>query len=449
MFRTAVPLFLLCGLPLQLRSQPDPDELLHRAVTKIGDTLDRLPKYMCTQTIERDQISAPLLNRNPNRVPCDTRPVPAQSQWIRSDRLRLDVAATLTGEMYSWAGEGRFHDEELHQLIRSGYIASGGFSGFLGSVFGNEGTTFSYRGATRVEGRQLQEYGFRIPLERSQYRFGRRDNLLIVAYDGTFWLDPQTADLVRLVVRVIDPPVETGACSSTNTLEYGHTRIHDTDFLLPKEIRFETLDMAGVEARNRTLFSGCHEFLGESTLQFGAPDPARVSPPAPATTPPLDLPSGLPFTIAFTEAIDTRVAASGDRVGAKLTSSIVDTSGRVLLAAGTPLTVRILQIERNTHPDANRTGWPAISLMMLFRLETANVGGTVRRMTAIPTERAQSFAKGKGTLTQNRPLGTLDSIMSGPGVAMVRFLDVPNHYVIKAGTESKWTTGGTGGRTGN
>ena len=447
MLRTTVLLFLLGSLPVSLRAQSDPEELLRRAVTRINDTLDRLPKYMCTQTIERDQLRVPPNDRRRN--PCDARPSSSQLQLTHSDRLRLDVASTSTGEMYSWAGEGRFHDEELYDMVRNGYIASGGFSGFLGSVFGNQGTEFFYHGESRVEGRLLQEYAFGVSREKSQYWFGLPRHQEIVAFDGTFLVDPETADLVRLVVNVKDPPPETGACAATNTLEYGHTHLRDADFLLPKEIRLEVMHPSGLEARNRTLFSGCHEFLGESTLQFEAPDPARVSQPAASAPTVLDLPPGVPFRIALADDIDTGVAAAGDSVAAKLTSSIEDASHKVLLAAGTPVTVRILQLERNYVHDGNQPGAAAVELSMLFRVETAIVAGTARRIVATADPVMRSFDKVRGALTQYRSLGTLETIMFDPGSAKFRFWNVPLHHVIKAGTESNWTTGRRGGRRSN
>ena len=434
MLRALSLVLLLGGLFVRAAAQSDPEDLLRRAVLQVRDTVDRLPKYMCTQTIERRLLTVPPGERKPN--PCDARPATGRLQLIHSDRLRLDVASTSTGEMYSWVGEGRFHDEELSRMVRQGFIGDGGFISFLTTIFVEEGIAeFSYHGETRVEGRQLQEFGFRVPLEKSLYRFGLRRHEDIVAYEGTFLVDPQTADLVRLIVIVSEPPADTGACQSTTTLDYGHTRLRDADLLLPKEIRLDVVHKFGMEARNRTLFSNCHEFLGESKLSFGAPQPGPASsekPPAPSG---LALPAGLPFRIAFTEDIDADVAAAGDTVAAKLTTAIKDAEHRVLLPAGTPLTTRILQTERNYSPNAS-----GVELTLLFRLEAAVVDGTACPFLATAEPDLKTYEKNKSGLIQNRPLGTLDAILD-PGAARLRLWNAPQHYVIKSGTASNWTTG--------
>jgi hypothetical protein len=48
-------LILLAGLAARLMAQPDPSELLLRVREKVMHTVDRLPRYLCTQTIDRSQ----------------------------------------------------------------------------------------------------------------------------------------------------------------------------------------------------------------------------------------------------------------------------------------------------------------------------------------------------------------------------------------------------------
>jgi hypothetical protein len=69
-FRSAVTLLLsLFGTPLA--APQNPNELLSRVRRKIVETVNRLPKYVCTQTVERKQ-SAPAAaaggkSKRPNR----------------------------------------------------------------------------------------------------------------------------------------------------------------------------------------------------------------------------------------------------------------------------------------------------------------------------------------------------------------------------------------------
>jgi len=113
------------------------------------------------------------------------------------------------------------------QLVRIRPLSTGGFSGLLRSIFGNS-NVFPYLGEVDEHGRKLREYSFRVPRERSEYWFGTGgDDRQLAACDGTFLLDPETADLVRLVVKSSEPPQVSGACQATTTLNYSRTRVND------------------------------------------------------------------------------------------------------------------------------------------------------------------------------------------------------------------------------
>jgi hypothetical protein len=79
-----------------MQAQQDPADLLRLVQSKIADTLDRIPRYMCTQTIDRAQYEPHVYART-----CDTDPTQPSAHLTTSDRLRLDVALTSTGEVYS------------------------------------------------------------------------------------------------------------------------------------------------------------------------------------------------------------------------------------------------------------------------------------------------------------------------------------------------------------
>ena len=110
-----------------------------------------------------------------------------------------------------------------------------------------------------------------MPFEKSRYSIGNKLGRDIVAYDGTFLVDPSTVDLVRLSVRADGLPAELKACEAITTLDYGRVRLNNTEFLLPSDVSLQIVYADGGESENRTVFSGCHEFLGESSLNFDTP----------------------------------------------------------------------------------------------------------------------------------------------------------------------------------
>jgi hypothetical protein len=268
---------LLCQLSAQLDPN-DPNELLRRAIAQVRNRLVRLSNYVCTQTTDRIVL--------PGRPGCYGGPPPDRFRLSQSDRVRVDVLSTSSGELYSWPGENRFYSPDPFQLVGLLPLSTGGFSGLLRSVFGND-NAFLYAGEVTENGRKLRQFSFRVPRESSQYWCGTRSHdWRTVAFRGTFLLDPETADLVRLVVNVSESPEATGACQATTTLSYGRTPVNELQSLLPASALFELFTTLGLEVRNSSAYSGCHEFEAQSTVRFEAPDaglrPVEKAPERPA-----------------------------------------------------------------------------------------------------------------------------------------------------------------------
>ena len=291
----------------------DAKALLLQVRKKLMLTVNRLPRYMCTETIDRSTFRPKAKVRG---VFCDDLArLRKQSDWkVRqdtSDRLRLDVAISGRIEMFSWAGEDRFQDRSLADLVRRGATSTGAFVSFLSAVFGTDAANFTYHGEVNGDGRALVEFGFRVPLEESDYRLENRvDGAIVfsalVPYDGTFLVDPKTFDLVRLTVRADRIPPELDVCEDVTTLTYGSVRLHNSIFLLPQDVRLHAINSDGSELENRTVFSGCHEFHSESSLSFDTQTEQGAAQKTEFRA--LALPPGLPFRFALTHAIDTATA---------------------------------------------------------------------------------------------------------------------------------------------
>jgi hypothetical protein len=434
---------LLLGFLFPLHAQSGPDELLRRAIAQVRDTVDRLPRYVCTQTIDR----VSLWIAHQNAPLCDWWPPSDQLRISQSDRLSVDVLSTAAGETYSWAGENQFHNQDLLQLVRIRPVSTGGFSGLLRSIFGND-NAFSSDGEVTEKGRKLRQYSFRVPREKSEYWFGTGAERRIVACEGSFLLDPETANLVRLEVKSSEPPQVTGVCQATTTLNYGRTRVNDSEFLLPTSSLFEFVTTRGEEDRNSSAYSNCHEFLAESTLRFEPPKPGQQ----PSTKAPdqgtLALPEGLPFRVVFTQDIAFRTAAAGDTFAAKLATSIRDASGRVLVPAGTPVVARIL--DADLWRGRGRDGGILLGAHLIFRLESMTMAGTKRPFVATAAQRVESSdpINADSPTNKNVPASirqpNVGGLLLAPNTAILEFYGVRPNFVLKAGKQSKWRTGGTG-----
>jgi hypothetical protein len=408
-------------------AQENPVELLLSARAKIMDSLNRLPRYMCTQAVDRTMYELDVPERAGSG--CDEGRRSRSKHLVYSDRLRLDVAIASSGELYSWVGEHKFSDRDLPDIVQDGAISTGSFGGFLRGIFSDDGATFTYNGETSKQGGTVAEFGFHVPHGTSHYFFGRRADRVLTGYDGTFLVDSESGDLAQIDIRTSRLPPETGACYVATTLDYGRVRIKNMDFLLPAATRLQIVKTDGGEAENRSVFSSCHEFLGESTLKFDAPTVDAQRGRSDWKSQALVIPPGLPFLVALTQGIDTATAAVGDVLHAKLSTPIQDHAS-VLVPIGAPITARIVQVR-------HYYGKPS-KVLLEVRLETVDVGGVSMHLPAAPYFGPVFQRAPKGTLRQRVDLGILGTLQDHS--ASFEFRDVPRAYLIASGLESRWVT---------
>ena len=420
---------MVFGITATLQAQQDPTDLLVRVRARIEDSLNRLPNYMCTQTIDRYQYQPDVPDHS---LACDESSVRPRTHLSTSDRLRFDVSVKSDGEMYGWPGENRFDDRDLVDIVTDGTISNGTFTAFLTEIFFNDTVKFTYNGETTKDGLTFPEFGFHVPYEKSHYfiSFGIARNKTVTGYDGTFLVNPQTADLMRLAIRTSELPAETGACHFSTTLDYARIRLKGMEFLLPSLSVLRVFSHDGSVAENHTLYSSCHEFLGESTLTFDPPATVPNGEQRPGPLPQvLIAPPKLRFRVALTQGIDTATAAAGDSIKGKLTTPIRDGS-KVVVPMGAAITARIVHIRQFYD------GSP--SVLLVFKLETVEVGGVPMQITATP-DTLNNFRKSKlGTLQRRVELGALRNLEERSVALEFRNVRLP--YLIGSGVESTWIT---------
>jgi hypothetical protein len=417
---------LVIGIAISLQAQ-DPPDLLQEVRAKVTDTLDRLPRYMCRQTISRSVYEP---NPDQGGKACDQ---PPNTHLTVEDRLRLDVAMTSIGEVYAWAGASKFSDRDLIDLVQDGAISTGSFGNLLSAIFRTDSASFSTHGP---HGHNLMEFGFHVPYEKSEYTHGDHEHRAIAGYGGTFLVDTQTGDLVQLMVRTEALPPETGSCYSTTSLSYARVRLRDDAFLLPTESRLTIFSRDGSKFENRTVFSACHQFLGETSVKFdergASPWVSSGDSPAVSQAKPVVIPPGLPFSVVLMEEIKTATAATGDIVHAKLTTAIEDSTG-VLVPAGAIVRARLVRMRQYY----NATWGVSIAI----QLQTVEVGGALVDLTAVP-DTGKSFPKDAkpqpGEITPSVPLGPLSSVENHAVTYNIRFDRPPYH--IPVNLKSNWVT---------
>jgi len=215
-------------------------------------------------------------------------------------------------------------------------------------------------------------------------------------------------------------------------MEYARVRLNRSDFMLPTEAHLKIVDTNGDEFDNQTVYSSCHEFLGESTLTFERPPEPSVETRAVASNgAAIELPPGIPFTVALTQDVDSGVAATGDPITGRMTSAIRDESAKILVAESAAITGRILRIRRFYGQSA--------LLVIAVKLETLDAGGTPRPFSAAVYPSDTDSTERTGVSIGGWNLGPTTTL-TDRGVAVFEFQNTSVNPVIRAGLESKWVT---------
>jgi hypothetical protein len=431
-------LLLLLIFSGQLKSQQNLDgdvtAILNNTRKKIMAAIAALPKYMCTETIDR---YAYLPKDESASFRCaeleDGESSNVDRRQSRHDKLRLDVAVSGDNEMYSWAGEERFSDRSLHALVRTGSTSTGTFASFLGHIFGTTSATFTYNGDVDASGHVVAEFGFQVPEEKSTYSVGNERAHSIVGYRGTFWVDPDSFDLMRLSITADHLPEQLHACKTNTTLQYDHIQMNHADYLIPKDVLWNVVNLDGSESTSRTVFSGCHEFRGESTLRFDAPNAGQTT----ASKSTIVVPPDTKFSMLLLDPISTATAAAGDSFRAKLATDIRTKSGGLVIPKGTIVTGRVVRLEREC---GNKFQTWTLGL----KTEAIQANGVLQPFHArlgLAITRHKKVANG-GAGRQN--LGTFDEIPDeDSGVGFLYFEHATDPYVIRAGLRIEGITAAT------
>ncbi len=327
---------------------PFAQSLFNQIRQKVTSDINRAPRYTCVQTITRVQYRLRYPGGKPSSCAAliaARKAITSPGQPIWRDKLRFDVAISNKGEMFSWAGATEFESGDMADLALSGSTGSGDFATFLAAVFGADAEQFHYLGPQDTPFGLLSTFDFKVPVHKSHYTYkseGRPSR--IIGYGGTFYAEPDSADLKRLVIDTEQFPQGDPFCHVTDTMDYGRLKVGSGDFLLPNVARMDILYANGEESQNEKKYSNCREFTGTSTLRFDEGD--EVQSASEKTKADLKaLPPKTHVRVHIDPPIDSALAAAGDPI-IGVVDKEVRSKGQVLVRATDRLHGRILRFEQ-------------------------------------------------------------------------------------------------------
>ena len=225
--------------------------LLARVKAHVREALARLPNCSCLETVRRDHQ-------------------PAGGKMGPLDTVRLEVLYSDRRELYTSPGDRSFSNSQPIDFVGSGTIGNGYFALFLSDVSSEHGLSYDYKGEELLAGRRLARYDYRVPLSLSANTIDLPEGSGTVGMKGSFWADPATYDIVRIAMEAEEIPPTLPVLSSSTSIDYAHTNLGGTDFLLPLSADFRLVRFSGEESRNHIEFTHCHLYGAESSISFGS-----------------------------------------------------------------------------------------------------------------------------------------------------------------------------------
>jgi len=242
-----------------LKTAEDPDALLQRIRVKMVAYLSQLPNYTCHEVINR-------LIRRANSGSFDHR-----------DQVELEVAFMGNREFFAQPGAEHFEEQPIQKMVPAGTISTGAFGSSANALFSREGAIFKFAGSSKKEGRATFRFDFQMPEERSGFLVSHDSAQGIVPYKGSFWVDADTLDLVRLELKADHIPSYIGVRLVEESMTYRVMRIRDSDFLLPRDSEVAAFDSYGNYSLNVIRLERCKEFTGQSVVTYDTPPAQGVS----------------------------------------------------------------------------------------------------------------------------------------------------------------------------
>jgi hypothetical protein len=334
---------------------------LARARAHMSSLLTRLPNYTCLQNIERTR-------RGPS----------GRTQLV--DVVRIEVALVNGNELFAWPGSKKFEETKLIDMVKGGAIGNGSFALHAKSVFQSNSPRFTFIGERiREDGRKTMRWDYVVPQFMSGYLLRSGGQEAIVGFHGSVWVDRTTLDAVRLEVHADDIPPRLKIAAASDTMEYQRVSLGEEDFLLPAKSELTVVGMDGHESINRTSFTGCRQYTGESVISFDDPAPdARAKSDASARV--LHLPAGMDLRVALDTPVEENKSAVGDPVTAILKKEVKLGSGLVA-PKGAFLHGRVTHLRRQ---DGQTAGW-AVGFEF-FELEWENTRASLKaQLVATPS----------------------------------------------------------------
>jgi hypothetical protein len=227
------------------RSPAPAESLIERAREAAWQFSQKLPNFVCQEFMSRF------------------------TQRGRQEKMPLDL---VSAEIIYEDGHESYHnvkidnrptDKPLQEI--DGSWSTGEFASILLELF-HPDTHAQFRsgGASTISGFSAQVYDFQVQSGNSHWMLHAGSQNLAAAYQGSVWLDPNTARVVRIEMQARNLPSDFPMATVETAVDYSYVTIGDTSFLLPVHAEALGCERATSYCSHNIIdFRNYHEFKSE------------------------------------------------------------------------------------------------------------------------------------------------------------------------------------------
>jgi len=158
----------------------------------------------------------------------------------------------------------------LDRSTMDGTMLNGEFGFLLGAVFNQQTQAkFAWKESVSAGTDRYEVFSFKVDQAHSMYKLRAKEghSAISAAYDGEVYVDPNTYNIRRVVLRAIDLPKQFPIRESSLRLDYDRVMIGQSDHLVPTAGVIEVHVGRAIE-RNEVQFKNYRRLGSETTIKF-------------------------------------------------------------------------------------------------------------------------------------------------------------------------------------
>jgi hypothetical protein len=215
--------------------------LIERARYVAFQFAQKLPNFICEEHIER------LGQRGQDKMLIDT--VSAEVVYSNGKETYRNIKVN-----------NRPTDKDMMAL--GGARSTGEFASMLLDLFAtNTNAEFRSGGSSPISGYDAQVYDFHVQRENSHWNVEAQSQTLRPAYEGSVWIDPASARVLRIEMQATRLPASFPMATVETAVDYSSVRIAGNSFLLPVHAETMGCERGGPDCSHNIIdFRNYHEF---------------------------------------------------------------------------------------------------------------------------------------------------------------------------------------------